>query len=187
VIESQQRQPHDDRHDDDTAVGGRGEKKFDVCFVGFLGDRDEPGFKNRVKYLDILFHEIPNSWLSVNVFHEHMAYRYAQARIGFNVSIKNDLNMRVFEVMSTGTALLTNRDAIGWKELGFEEDVHFIGYEGIEEMVEKAQWALEHPMEREKIAKAGHAKVRAEHTYAHRMAALLATCNVPLPEGVDTL
>ena len=46
---------------------------------------------------------------------------------------------------------------------------HFLGYSSLDEAVEKTQWALDNPMEREKIAKAGHELVRSAHTYEHRI------------------
>ena len=91
----------------------------------------------------------------------------------FNISVRDDLNMRFFEVMSYGNCLVTNRDVVGWDDLGFVEDEHFLGYKGEEEMVDKIQWALDNPMEREKIAKTGHELVRSAHKYEHRINEML--------------
>ena len=154
--------------------------KYDVAFVGFMPSSHQEGgadnINNRLDYLERLFRELPNSWLHFNCFFEDAAVRYIRARLGFNVSIKNDLNMRFFEVMSYGTCLLTNERVDGWRDLGFENGKHFIGYDDEDDMVAKAKWALEHPMEREEIARAGHKKVREEHTYRHRMSEILKTC-----------
>lgn len=154
------------------------QKLHDVAFVGHMGslqysELEEDEYNNRIKYLDCIFKNFPNSWYAYSVFFEQAALRYARARVGFNVSIRKDLNMRFFEVMSYGNCLVTNRDVIGWDELGFEEDKHFLGYKGEEEMVEKIQWALDNPMDREKIAKAGHELVRSAHTYEHRINEML--------------
>jgi len=80
--------------------------------------------------------------------------------------------------MSYGTCLVTNRDVVGWEDLGFVDGEHFLGYEGEEEAIEKIRWALDNPMERETIAKEGHIKVRAEHTYEHRVNQMLDTIGV---------
>ena len=141
---------------------------WDVAFVGFLNDSREVGFNNRVDYLDRLFREFPNSWLSVNVFFEEMALRFVRARLGFNISIKRDLNMRVFEVMSTGTALLTNRNVEGIDDF-FEEGVDYFGYESPEEMIEAAHAALADPDNLARVAASAFQKVRSKHTYADRM------------------
>ena len=155
-------------------------KMHDLAFVGFINEGAGPGSHNRLDYLHDLFQAIPNSWITPNCFFEDMAYRFVRARMVPNISIRNDLNMRFFEAMSTGTCLLTNTDVVGISDLGFVEGEHFIGYEGIDQMIEKAQWGLNNPMEREEIAKAGHDLVRSKHTYAHRMADIFAHCGVDL-------
>ena len=157
------------------------EKQYDVCFVGFLnmgveGDEDS---HNRVDFLDMMFKEFPNFHISTNCFFEHAAARYIRSRVGLNLSIKHDLNMRFFEAMSYGVAQLCNRDQLGWKELGFEENVHFYGFESEEEAVVKAHWMLANPVEREETAKRAFDFVRNGHTYADRMQGLIETCLGP--------
>ena len=157
------------------------DKQHDIVFVGFLNQ--DPIGNNRVEYLDQVFKELPNSWLSVNCFHEHMAAHYVRGRLGFNISIRDDLNMRFFEVLSTGTALLANRDVVGLEELGFEEGVHFIGYQGVPEAIEKAKYYLKNHEERESIAAAGHQLVREKHTYVDRIKQMFKLCNVEIPDA----
>jgi len=170
-------------HPDRDRLLARGtDKAHDVAFVGFLNQATGEGFNNRVEYLDVLFRRFPNFWLTTNCFFEDMAVRFARARVGVNISIRNDLNMRFFEVLSTGTCLLTNRDVEGFEALGFVEDEDFVGFQGIEEMCEKMQWCLDNPGKREEIARRGHEKVRAHHTYTHRMRKILEVCGVSLPE-----
>jgi len=147
-------------------------KEWDIAFVGFLNEGNGTGTNNRVAYLDKLFKAFPNSWLSTNVFFESMAMRYVKAKLGFNISIKNDLNMRVFEVLSTGTSLLTNRDVDGLDEFLVDGEDYF-GYQGKEEMVEVAKKALANDNVRSQVAKNGLVKVRAKHTYKHRMTRVL--------------
>ena len=149
------------------------EPKFDVAFVGFLNrghvvNGVQEG-KDRVDYLDKIFTFFPNSWLAFNCFMVEAAVRYARSKVGFNVSIKNDLNMRFFEALSYGTCLVTNTDVDGIKETGLKDGIDFLGYTTPAEAVNKIQWALANPLEREKIAKSGHSKVRDMHTYNHRI------------------
>lgn len=143
-------------------------RRHQIAFVGFLNDAKGEGFNSRVDYLDRLFAEFPQSWVAVNLFFEQMAVRFVQAQLGFNISIKQDLNMRCFEVMSTGTPLLTNRNVHGIGDL-FEEGVDYFGYEGPDEMVEVAKLALNDDTLRRTIAGTGFNRVRARHTYKHRM------------------
>ena len=75
-------------------------------------------------------------------------------------------NMRLFEATGVGTCLLTD-----WKdnlpEL-FEPDREVVTYKSVEECIEKVKWLLDHPQEREAIAKAGQARTLKDHTFAQR-------------------
>jgi spore maturation protein CgeB len=144
------------------------EQRWDIAFVGYLADRYEESYNSRVDYLDALFTAFPNSRLATNRFFEEMAIRYIKARLGFNISIKRDLNMRVFEVMSTGCPLLTNMDVDGIGDL-FVQGIHYFGYKGKAEMVDTAKEALSMNGERAEIGRNGLRCVRANHTYIHRM------------------
>lgn len=154
------------------AKGADVSKAYDVAFVGFLQGEYQPGMNNRVEYLDALFKAIPSSWLSTGVFHADMALRYVRARVGFNVSIKRDLNMRCFEIMSTCTPLLTNKNVDGIDDL-FAEGEHYIGYEGPDDAAQMARFALEDPAAATYCAETALAEVRAKHTYEHRMKRVL--------------
>lgn len=151
------------------------DKIHDLAFVGFFQAIAHPGQNDRLEFLDRMFAEFPNSWLGNGVFFWEAAARYVRARVGLNISILDDLNMRFFEVQSYGTCLLTNRNVVGWQDLGFEEDGHFVGYESIEEAIDKARYLLKNPCEREKIARRGHLFVRSAHTYGHRLEQILET------------
>lgn len=75
-------------------------------------------------------------------------------------------NCRLFEATGVAACMLTD-----WKdnlsEL-FEPDAEVVAYRSAEECIEKARWLLDHPAEREAIAKAGQARTLREHTFAHR-------------------
>jgi len=150
-------------------------RSYDCCFVGYLneGVEGDPNSHNRVDFLDHMFKAFPNSWMAFNLFFLDTAIRYVKAKVGLNISIKNDLNMRFFEALSYGVCQLANSDMVGWEDLGFEEGKHFLGYSSLDEAVEKVQWALDNNMEREEIAKAGHELVRSAHTYEHRINEML--------------
>lgn len=149
-------------------------KKFDVCFIGHMQDVVNYNGFTRTDALDRLFKEVPNFYYgsrhpafpTKNLF-EDAARKFSQSKIVFNTSIKDDVNMRVFETLSTGSFLLTN-----WlptlSDL-FEDGKHLVTYKTLDEMVEKAKYYLEHDEEREVIAAAGHAEFMAKHTYKHRV------------------
>jgi hypothetical protein len=83
-----------------------------------------------------------------------------------NVSSGSASNMRLFEATGVGTCLLTD-----WKENlseVFEVDREVVTYKSVDECIEKVKWLLEHPQEREAIAKAGQARTLKDHTFAQR-------------------
>lgn len=143
-------------------------QRYDWAFVGFINGVYGDGQNNRLEYLDALQKAVPNAWITTGVFFEDMAIRYIRARLGFNLSIKRDLNMRVFEVLSTGTPLFTNRDVEGIDSL-FTEGLDYIGFKGEKEMVDVARAALADEKGLKAIAEHGLKKVRKFHTYRHRM------------------
>jgi len=145
---------------------------WDLVFVGYIYHEYKEGQNDRVEYLDKLSQRFRNLWVSSDRFHQEMAARYVKGKIGFNVSIADDLNMRCFEIMSTRTPLLTNRDVVGIDDL-FSEGVHYIGYKGVAEMIEQADKALRNEYDLMKIADAAYAEVRSKHTYAHRAKTIL--------------
>jgi len=149
-------------------------KKYDVGFVGHVQETPNYNGITRLDALDRLFKEFPNfyhgsrhpGFPDKNLF-EDAAKKFSMSKIVFNISIKDDINMRCFETMSTGSFLLTN-----WiPTLGelFEDGKHLVTYKTLDEMVEKAKYYLEHDEEREKIAKAGYDEFISKHTYKHRV------------------
>lgn len=153
-------------------------KKYDVGFVGHVQETPNYNGFTRVDALDRLFKEFPNFYYGSrnpafpekNLF-EDAARKFSLSKIAFNISIKDDVNMRVFETLSTGSFLLTN-----WlPTLGelFEDGKHLVTYKTLDEMVEKARYYLEHEDEREAIAKAGHEEFMKKHTYKHRVKKIL--------------
>lgn len=146
------------------------EKKYDVCFVGNLNDR------NRVAHLDRLFKEFPNFHWCCARFHE-AAEVFNKSKIVFNVSSRGELNMRMFEALGSRSFLLSDRLPEG--ENVFQDGVHFAGYNGLDEMIDKARYYLAHDDEREQIAEAGYREAITKHTYLHRVRTVLDTIGFP--------
>ncbi|MEO5333852.1 MAG: glycosyltransferase [Magnetococcus sp. YQC-5] len=104
----------------------------------------------------------------------------ARGTIGFNVGAGfdgkkgKDINMRVFETMANGQAmLLTNTyEGLGYETL-FEEGVHFVGFRTEAEAVEKAVHYARHPEEAIRIARVGQQHILNHHTYRHRCQTIL--------------
>jgi len=105
-----------------------------------------------------------------------MAKIFSSSRVVFNRSVLNDVNMRVFEGLCSGSLLMTNAlDDNGQAEM-FADGVHLATYRSPEDLVERVRYFLDHPDEREKIATAGRAEAVRAHTYRHRAERILAKC-----------
>jgi hypothetical protein len=140
-------------------------KRYDVCFVGHVNN------KLREDALDRLFSEFPNFYYGQALF-EVAAQKFCESKIVFNISMTDDLNMRTFEAMATGSFLLTSW--IPTIEEHFEDGKHLVLYRSFDEMVDKAKYYLAHDDEREKIAQAGYEEVMAKHKIQDRINVILA-------------
>ncbi|MEW6277021.1 MAG: glycosyltransferase, partial [Candidatus Eremiobacterota bacterium] len=75
-------------------------------------------------------------------------------------------NMRMFEVVGTGSCLLT--DFKPNLSQFFEVDREVVAYRTIGECRDKVRWLLDHPAEREAIARAGQARVLRDYGHAQK-------------------
>ncbi len=77
------------------------------------------------------------------------------------------VNPRTFEISACGAFQLVDERS----ELAnlFEVDKEMITFSGIEDLRDKIRYYLEHPGEREEVAKRSRERVLAEHTYSHRL------------------
>jgi len=113
---------------------------------------------------------------------DDMARLFSQSQIVFNEALRNDLNMRVFEAMSTGTLLLTDlAKNSGQDELFRDGEDYAIYRDNI--VCDVARFYLDNEELREQIALRGQRMVHNAHTYAHRVENLLA---VALDGKLDT-
>lgn len=147
------------------AVSG-GIKRYDICFVGNV----QPGWQmRRVNRLDTLFRNIDNFYFGQKFFRD-VTDIYSQSKLVFNSAHSNDVNMRVFESMCSGSCLFTDKQ--NWEQL-FVDDYHFVSYCDEKEMVEKAKYYISNNAAREEIAKRGQQEVIDKHTYLHRAKEIL--------------
>jgi spore maturation protein CgeB len=92
-------------------------------------------------------------------------------RIHWNRNVKDDINCRTFETTGSGTFLMTNyTDRLS--DL-FNINQHLITYDSPQDCLEKIQYFLNHPDEREEIAKKGYEHVSKWHTYDCRVKQLI--------------
>jgi spore maturation protein CgeB len=79
-------------------------------------------------------------------------------------------NMRMFEATGVG-ALLVTESAANLPDF-FEPGREVVAYDGVDDLVEKIRYFLEHDEERRRIAAAGQRRTLTEHTYGHRISEL---------------
>jgi 2-polyprenyl-3-methyl-5-hydroxy-6-metoxy-1,4-benzoquinol methylase len=144
-------------------------KSVDFCFVGNLFDGPRANLVNQLRQ------RFRNHFVG-RCYFEEMARAYSAARIVFNRSIRNDINMRVFEALACGSLLLTNDLADNGQADLFRDGVHLATYREADDLIDKVDFYLRRDETREAIARAGRAEVQARHTYRHRMAAFLQKC-----------
>lgn len=99
---------------------------------------------------------------------------FSDSKIVINQTVKKDLNFRVFEAMSSGALLLTEKIENGLFEL-FKEGEHLVTYEkgNAKEAAEKIRYYLSNESERQRIAKLGMEEVRLFHSPLVRAKTLL--------------
>lgn len=98
----------------------------------------------------------------------------SRCKILFNCSMDHDLNMRVFEAISIGRLLLTDK-VDGIDDL-LKDGEHYVSFKDWSDLDKKITYYLAHKKEREKIALTGANYVQASHTYRHRLSQILADC-----------
>lgn len=142
------------------------QKSFNIGFVGSV----EPG-SQREKLLAELSNRIPVHY--ERCFWDEMVRLFSRSRIVFNNAVRNDLNMRIFEVMSTGTLLLTDIARNSGQDELFRDGEDYAIYQD-SNIFDIAQFYLDRRELSEKIALRGQHLVHNAHTYAHRMEDLIA-------------
>jgi len=135
--------------------------------VGFLGNDTYPERKELLdrigkKYKLLLSNSKPG---------EEYSRKLSRCKILFNRSMDNDLNMRVFEAISIGRLLLT--DKVDGIDDIFKDGEHYIRYKDWQDLDKKIDYYLNHEKEREKIAKTGSEYIHATQTYEHRLYKIL--------------
>ncbi len=144
---------------------------YDVVFVG--GDDGIP----RKYLLQELRERYPKSFIGQTPF-DQMSEWYSSAKIGFNYSINNDINMRFFEIMSCGALLLTNDlPRKDFELLGLTPGRDFVEFKTYDELFSRVEYYLKHDQERKQIAENGRQKAIRDHTYRKRMEIVMRRVN----------
>ena len=99
---------------------------------------------------------------------------YPACKINLNATslqMKTGVNQRVFDVPATGGFLLTDKR----EQLNdlFDPETEVVQYADAEELADLARFYLSHDRQRSRISERAGQRVLAEHTYRHRLTALI--------------
>jgi spore maturation protein CgeB len=141
------------------------EKIYDLAFVGNIDHfYDRLKLKKRYeKKYRIFIGEAPYSELS---------RIYSQSKIVLNLPVNNDLNMRFFEALGSGSFLLSKKIHNGEDDITGDK-VHRVSFFGWWDLDRKIAYYLDVDEEREAIAEAGHKLAVDNFTYTHRIKQIL--------------
>lgn len=140
-------------------------KEYEITFIG---NHSNGAHNRRTELLGALKH---NSKLNLkkNVWYKDVTSEYEKSYLIFNCSLRNDLNMRVFEALASGGMVITDRvDEAGGSEF-FVDGVHLKYYRNEKELIDQVRFYLSHSNQRNIIASTGQNEVLTKHTYDNRV------------------
>jgi spore maturation protein CgeB len=165
-----------------------------VTFVGqSYGDRPETVERLRAEGFEVECWGF--GWPRGRIEHDEMVRVFGASRINLNLSAafdpplglrarignlirrerpesrKSQIKGRTFEVPGGGGFLLTDR--VPHLEDYLTPGEEIATFDSTDDLVAQVGWWLDHEDERAAVADAGYRRVRAEHTYDHRFAAIL--------------
>lgn len=142
-------------------------KRYDVGFVGSVTS-------NNPRRAELLTRLSEKTNLHVErCFMGEMAEVLSASRIVFNSAVNNDLNMRVFEAMSTGSLLVTDMAWNSGQDILFRDGEDYAVYHHDGLLHDVIGFYLDNEMLRQRIGERGRRLVHAAHTYHHRVEDLL--------------
>lgn len=135
--------------------------------VGFIGNVFPGIHDQRRQTLEYLAKEIKDFKFYTQIFLDDKARLNSQMKIMVNVSLRQDINFRVFETLACGAMLITDKIHNNGMEELFVDGKHLVTFETKEELVEKIRYYLEHEDERKAIARSGQDRVNS--LFRHNM------------------
>jgi spore maturation protein CgeB len=167
--------------------------EYDVTFVGqSYGDRPETVERLRAEGFDVRCWGF--GWPEGRIEHDEMVRVFGASRVNLNLSAaysppgnlrarigrlirrehheprKSQIKGRTFEVPGSGGLLLTDR--VPYLEDYLAPGKEIAVFDSTDGLVDQVRWWVAHEEERAAVAEAGYRRVRAEHTYDDRFAAI---------------
>ncbi|MFM2074260.1 MAG: hypothetical protein RJB34_565 [Pseudomonadota bacterium] len=145
------------------------DRSYDVAYVGSSRATVHPV---RHALLAAIRREVPHVFMGT-ANPQGMGRIYAQAKLVFNKSVNNDVNMRYFEAMGAGAVLLTDHAQDNGTEELFIFGEHYLEYHDEQTLCSLIHGLLQDPERCSRIGDAARQHVLAQHTYRHRADQLL--------------
>ncbi|MBE9223250.1 glycosyltransferase [Cyanobacterium stanieri LEGE 03274] len=137
--------------------------KDKVIFVG-QASKFHPRRKAILEYLQ---KEIPNFWYG-RLSQKDSLKAYSQALISLNISLNGDLNLRFFEIISSGGFLLTDRlSEESGMNLLFSEGEEYETFSNVQQLVDKVKYFLQYPELVEQYKQKAYQKYLNNYTPKH--------------------
>lgn len=146
------------------------ERTIDIAYVGSERVSANP---SRHALLGVLRREFSSTRFGP-ASPKEMGRIYAGAKLVFNKSVNNDVNMRFFEATGAGAVLVTDRISNNGVEELFEEGKHYVSYRDHESIIQVMRGLLANPQRCAAIGESARRHVLEHHTYRHRAHSILA-------------
>lgn len=127
-------------------------------------------YQIRIDYLNALKKEFRLE-IGEGFWGKQAAELYSRSKIIFNLALQNGVNPRIYEALSYGKMLLTNRTTA--LNAVFTDGVHLVYYDSLPHLKSLIRYYAKSPALRQKIADQGHYKVWRKHTFYHRVDQIL--------------
>lgn len=135
------------------------EKIWDIGFVGSMNPWRQDILARLGQHFNV--HYERSFWFD-------MANTFSASRIVLNDASFDDLNMRFFEALASGSLLLSNMAKGSGQEILFFDGTDYACHRGYD-LLTVAQYYLKNDSLRKEIAAEGQRRVLAAHTYRHRV------------------
>lgn len=149
------------------------ERSYNIAYVGSNNAIMHPV---RHALLNRISKEFANVYMGM-LSPVEMGRVYAQARMVFNKSVNNDVNMRYFEAMGAGAVLLTDHAEKNGVEELFTEGDHYLEYQDEDSLIALIKELSLNSARCQRIGETARQHILANHTYAHRVSDLLGKAN----------
>ncbi len=124
------------------------EKIYDICFIGNINDDIQVKRSEYLYKIASLAYKY-KVFLASNIYGDEYKKALSQSKIIFNLSIRSELNVRVFEALNARSLLLFEDDNLEIKNF-LKPDFHFVEYNK-DNLIDKIEYYLDNDSKRNEI------------------------------------